>query len=616
MTTRVSLSLITTVVAAALLAACGGGTSPSPAAPASSAATSGSGTQVAAGTITGFGSVIVDGVRYDDSGATVTAGDDDASPGSLSLSALRLGMRVEIKADDDGRASAVTVSSEVLGRIASVSPTGFTVAGQEVRVSADPAAPTVFEGVAGLAGLAVNDFVEVHGTRDAAGAVLASRVERKDASAAVAIRVVGTVAGLDASAKTFRLGGLTVRWDATTRLRPTGISPADGQRVAVWSDVAIGTGDTLLAKSIVVRRSGLANNDAARVGGLVSALDFGAKRFRVDGVDVDASAASFSKGAATDLADGRRVRVRGTFVSGVLEAAEVRFVKDQGDAAVELTGVVTDFALQQFKVRGVPVDVSGTGIEYRGGTVANLGDGVLVKIEGEVVGSAVKPRSVEFVTSADTRSRWLFGEVGRYDATAGTFGLMGLDATLASGATFRNADGGTATRADFGNGDRVQVRGAFAAGVFVVGEVVFRPGVSLVVDGVEGSAYDVDLAAGTFRLNGTLVRIGATTVFTTSREALLNGVKVEVEGTVGGGELVATKVEIKTQGGDGARVRGPLTDFVSSADFRVAGQRVDASAAVLEPTGATLSAASEGRSVDAEGSMVAGVLRASKLRLR
>ena len=80
--------------------------------------------------------------------------------------------------------------------------------------------------------------------------------------------------------------------------------------------------------------------------------------------------------------------------------------------------------------------------------------------------------------------------------------------------------------------------------------------------------------------------------------------------------MVATKVEIKTQGGDIARVRGSLTDFVWSANFRAAEQRVDASAAVLEPAGATLTAASEGRSVEAEGSMVLGVLKATTLRLR
>ncbi|RPH44992.1 MAG: hypothetical protein EHM87_08305, partial [Burkholderiales bacterium] len=303
MTTPASLRLLAAAVASALLAACGGGGTPAGSTATTAAATATSGAQVAAGTITGFGSVIVDGVRYDDAGATVKSEDDAASPRTVSLSDLKLGMQVEVKADDAGRATLVTISSEVLGRIASISTTGFTVAGQDVRISTDPASPTVYEGVAGLSGLAVNDLVEVHGTRDAAGAVLASRVERKDPAATVSIRVVGTVAGLDATAQSFRLGGLTVRWDAATRLLPTGIAPADGQRVAVWTDAAIGADGTVLAKSIVVRRSGLANNDAARIGGLVRSLDFGSKRFKVDGVDVDASAASFAKGTASDLAD-------------------------------------------------------------------------------------------------------------------------------------------------------------------------------------------------------------------------------------------------------------------------------------------------------------------------
>jgi hypothetical protein len=616
MTARTTLQLLGTAIAAALLAACGGDGGTSAAAVSPTTTPVASGTQIATGTITGFGSVIVDGVRYDDSGATVKAEDDAAAPQAVSLSDLKLGMRVELKADDDGRTSAVTVSSEVVGRIRSLSKTGFVVAGQTVVVSEDPAAPTVFEGVSGLAGLAVADVVEVHGVRDASGAVLASRIERKDPSSAVVIRVVGTVAEVDATARSFRLAGLTVRWDASTRLLPAGTAPTAGQRVAVWTDVAIGADDTVLAKSIVVRRSALANNDSARVGGVVRALDFGAKRFRVDGVDVDAATASFSKGTAADLAEGRRVRIRGTFVDGVLKASEVRFVREQGDASVELTGVVTDFAMQQFKVRGVPVDVSGTGIEYRGGTVANLGDGVLIRIEGEVAGSLVRPRSVEFVTSADARSRWLFGEVATYDVAAGTFGLMGLDAKLAATTTFRNADGSTADRASFGNGDRVRVRGAFVAGVFVVTEVMFRPAVQTEVDDVEGSAYDVDLAAGTFRLNGTLVRIGPSTVFTASRDALRDGVKVEVQGAIVAGELVATRVEIKTPGGEIVRVRGPLTDFVSSTSFRVAGQRIDASTASLEPSGTTLTSASEGRSVEAEGTVVEGVLKATRLRLR
>jgi hypothetical protein len=597
------------------LAACGGG-GDGTSAGAGTPTTAGSGTQLASGAITGFGSVIVEGVRYDDSAAVIKFEDDSASPRSAAVSALRLGMQVEVLADDTGRARAVTVASEVYGRIDALASDGFTVAGQTVKVSTDAANPTVFEGVSGLSGLATGDFVEVHGKRDAANAVVASRVERKDPSGLAAIRVAGTVAALDATARTFTVGGLAVRYEATTRVLPAGTTLANGVRVAVWTDTAI-VGNTLTAKSVVVKRHNLAPNDLARIGGLVRSLDFAARTFKVDGIDVDASAAAFVKGTAADLAAGRKVRVRGSFAAGTLKATEVRFVKDQGDANVELTGVVTDFAgTGSFKVRGVPIDAARAGIEFKNGSSTNLANGVLVKIEGDVGGSVVQPREIEFVTTQDAQSRWLFGEVSGYDSGSGAFRLMGLDARLAGSATLRNGDGTPAARADFGNDDRVQIRGAFESGVFIVSEVVFRPGLQVAVDGVEGIAYEVDLSAGVFRLNGTLVRIGPATVFEVSRETLRNGVKVEVRGAVVGGQLIATRVEIKTaDAGDAGRVKGMVTDFVSTASFRVAGQQVDGGAARFEPAGSGAASIANGRFVEVEGSVVAGVLKAVKVEL-
>lgn len=616
--TRPALTVLAVAATAALLGACGGGGSNVAAGTGGTGAPATSGSQqLAAGTITGFGSVIVDGVRYDDSAATVKVERDPASTSSGSLGELKLGMRVEVKADDDGKATEVTVASEVVGRIVSVSATGFVVAGQTVRVSTDAASPTVFEGVGNLEGLVVGDLVEVHGTRDVDDAIVATRIERKDPSAAISIRVVGTVSALKADAKTFSIGGLTVTWTEATRRLPAGVVLADGLRVAVWTDTAIGADGTMSAKSIVVRRPAAADSTTARVGGAVRALDVAAKTFKVDGIDVDASAATFRKGSAADLANGRKVRVRGTFVAGVLKATEVQFVKDRDDAAVALTGVVTDFAGTVFKVRGVPVDVSGPDIRYEHGDAANLADGVLVKIEGAVDADAVKPTKVEFVTNDDARSRWLSDEVSQWDPAAGTFRLMGLDARLAPDASFRRADGSTATPADFGDGERVRVRGTLVSGVFVVSEVVFQSARAPTVTSVEGIAYDVDLEANRFRLNGAVVRIEPTTVFEGRRENLRNGVRVEVTGTLAEGEIVASKVEFEGKpDGDAARMRGPLTDFVSESDFRVAGQRVDASAASIDPEGSTLSAESQGRVVEVVGPVVDGVLKATRLRFK
>ena len=115
---------------------------------------------------------------------------------------------------------------------------------------------------------------------------------------------------------------------------------------------------------------------------------------------------------------------------------------------------------------------------------------------------------------------------------------------LGASTSYRNADFSAAGIADFGNGDRVQVRGQWRAGVFEVSEVVFRPGVAIVITRTGGSAYSVEATAGAFRLNGVLVTTDGETTFTGRREDLRNGATVIVEGRLEGGRLVAISVEI------------------------------------------------------------------------
>ena len=122
--------------AAMLVAGCGGG-GDAPTSPSSASTTA---TSYAAGAIGGFGSVIVNGVRFDDSKAQVS--DDDGSPATSS--ALRLGMRVEIQGgavSDDGtgpRATAneIRFGSELLGPVSAIDTTtkSLVVLGQTVLV--------------------------------------------------------------------------------------------------------------------------------------------------------------------------------------------------------------------------------------------------------------------------------------------------------------------------------------------------------------------------------------------------------------------------------------------------------------------------------------------------
>jgi hypothetical protein len=187
---------------ALLLTACGGGVETGGTGPTGS---------YVEGPISGFGSIVVAGVRFDDAAARI----EDADGTLRSRDELRLGMRVEVDAGviaDDGSggrvatATRVRFAADLLGPVtAAFDAQGLiAVLGQAVRVT--PA--TVVDGVAGgVPALAVGEIVEVHGFIDR-GLLLdryvATRIERRSATPP-AFRVRGFVRELAGS--TLRIGG-------------------------------------------------------------------------------------------------------------------------------------------------------------------------------------------------------------------------------------------------------------------------------------------------------------------------------------------------------------------------------------------------------------------------
>ncbi|WP_374401484.1 DUF5666 domain-containing protein [Niveibacterium sp.] len=604
---------IATLATGIVLAACGGGGG-------GDSGVGSGGTGVApngfsSGTVTGFGSVIIDGVRFDDSSASIDIERDPSSPTAGTSSDVKLGMKVETELNPNDTIKHLTVAPELIGRITSLSGTGFVAAGQTVVISTDPATPTVFEGASGLSDLAVGDIVEVHGARDASGAIVATRVERKDPTITL-VRVVGIVSALDSTAKTFTIGTLTVDYSGAVVL-PATATLTEGQRVAVWSNVAVSGAGVLKAKAVRIKNPSIADGAKVRLGGLVAELDTTNVTFKLAGVSVDAKSAAFEKGTVADLANGRAVRVEGTWSAGKVVASKVKFVRDEGDAEVSLTGAITDFvSISSFKLRGVPVDASSA--TFSGGTADNLANGVLVKIEGAYEAGVVKATSLSFSTTPDGGNRTFPGKVNSYNATTGNFRLSGFDMIfhVTDTTVYTNANGSAASVDDLANGKRILVRGSFSAGVLVVSEVKFVPDAGMSVR-LEGLLYALDATAKTFELNGVMVSWGDSTAFEfengnpASPSDLKNGVKVEVTGTVSSGKVLATKIEIKRSDLPTiAEVRGAITDFVSATDFKVAGQKVTTTDTTVFKDG-LVGALANGRIVEVRGTLNAGLLTAT-----
>ncbi|MGB7184928.1 MAG: DUF5666 domain-containing protein [Burkholderiaceae bacterium] len=389
------IRVMAVLIAGAALAACGGTDNNS------AGGVSAQTKETTTGAITGFGSVIVEGVRYDDTGATVEDEVDATNPAPGTLADLKLGMQVELEAQD-GRAKFIRIRPEVIGTVDAPTATGFIVLGQTVVVSDD----TVYAGATALADIVAGDSVKVHGQRDENGNIIASRIKRKDPTSLRFYRVAGTVDSVDADSKTFMIRALTVRWNDSTRISPAADQIVVGARVAVFSDTDAQSNE-LPARAIRIRTMDDEPDSVRRsIGGMIQDYEVGTPTFRLRGVTVNFTPETkFENGTESDLADGRKILVRGTFSPRgenrrVIEATEIRFHHTH-EHRNSLHGAISDYDStdMSFMLRGVKVDASNDAVEYIGGDASLLGNGVNVKVIGSVDGDMVAAKIIKFVTA-------------------------------------------------------------------------------------------------------------------------------------------------------------------------------------------------------------------------
>lgn len=384
------LAALLTAGLMASLVACGGGGGSS-----AGVGTGGTGSY-AVGSVSGFGSVIVNGVRYDDDSASVY--DDDGN--SVDSSDLALGMVVEIRgsvSDDglSGTATSVSYFSELKGPVTAVDVGAgtLTVFGQVVNVNAT----TVFEDVGGLADIALGNVVEVYGLPDASGGITATRIEREALTVGAFggdFRVRGAVASLTGTApdRRFTVGTVTVTTNGSTQVDGTLV---DGAYVSVRLNKTVaGDGSYAAVRVKVKTRSYEDGVNEAEIEGLVSDFTSLAAPFKVNGYPVQlGTSVTYEDGVAGDLANDARVEVKGEVVAGVLLVRKVEFDHedddggiDGSDAPFEFNGVATCSQTPCGNPTGT-IDVHGVTVQYDaltrfedGVTTTNL-NGANVKVK-------------------------------------------------------------------------------------------------------------------------------------------------------------------------------------------------------------------------------------------
>jgi Domain of unknown function (DUF5666) len=499
----------------------------------------------------------------------------------------------------------------VIGPVTSVSASSVVVLGQAVRVNSDPASPTIFDGFATLSDLA-GAVVEVHGQRNSSAEIQATRIQLR--SSASVLRVVGTVT--DLANGTFKVGTLTIR-TASATVVPGGESVANGERVTAWTDQALVNGE-LVARVIRIGGTAIPEHAALTVEGLVTDFQT-ASNMRIGSIAVDASAAQYAGGVAADLRNGRSVRASGAFSGNVLRASRIEFLST-APARVELNGAVASFvdANSLFQVRGTSTKVTAQ-TTYVRGDASNLGNGVLVTVEGPVVNGVVEAATLEFLPPSAGIARVLFGTVTNPIVTAAdktkTFRLAPLpfDVKTTSTTSFKKG-----TVDDIVAGAGVKVDGTYDGLAFIAEEVQFTNNPSdpptFSIDGIASNVQP-----GSMVVDGKSVFLTPTTAYTPSQAALKNGVSVEIEAVKINGQLYANSVAIKEQASGSASARGIVSGRASdtTVEFLVGAQRVSvAGNPQVIPSNKAVKDIKNGNDLEIDGTIANGLLTATRIKFR
>jgi hypothetical protein len=459
--------LIPTILlaAAAALVACGGGSGMS-----GTSTAPGTVPVMATGTITGFGSIYLNGVHFKTTSATIRKNGQ-----VVAQSALKVGEIARIKgskndADATGNADSVDVDESVVGPIATITGNTLTVLGQTVKIDSGTSFSSDVK-PADIGGLNVKDFVAVSGLTAADGSITATRIDREASGGN--LQVLGTVASVDTMHTTFMINALIVNYSTTANLTGfTGGQPANGDLVEVQGTMFDGT--TLTATRVDKQMSDeeqAGNHEDMELEGLITAFT-SATDFKVADEPVTTTTATvYRNGTAADLALNVKVEVEGSLNSSNVLVADVVSFHRNGGVELQSTVTAVDTTAGTLKVLGVEITVTpSTRLEDRSSTpvemfgLSNISVGDTVDVRGfenpAAKGTLVATRLEREPPSTEV-------EVGGAFAAdmSPQFKVFGITIN-ASSATLRDAAGMTLTLDAFlmqAVGQNVEVSGQLSA---------------------------------------------------------------------------------------------------------------------------------------------------------
>ena len=386
-----------------------------------------SGSVLYSGPVTGLGSIVVNGVRFETIGAKVHEADDPYGAASYP-DQIKLGMTVSVEGSADeaqgsGTAGTIRLDGGIRGPVSAIDTAANTlvVSGQSIKVDATT---TVFQGAAGLSGLSTSSWVEVYGLPQSDGTFLATRVEAYASQSALATSypkastypvslrgIVGTSAANSFTLSNGDNGTITVNYRAADVL-PAGAAITVGSSVRVLAGAFADAAAVTAAKVLVLSPSSLlaesslttaSTGAAVKLKGVVDSIS--GNSIVVSGTRVDLAHAAMPDGMPVK---GQVVEVRGPLSNGTLIAGKLEFedrlttyTAQSGGTTIpvsyrqELYGTISGYTSgsNTFTVQGVTVKVdSATRYEHGYSTLA---DNMYVEVKGVLDNGALLAGKVE-----------------------------------------------------------------------------------------------------------------------------------------------------------------------------------------------------------------------------
>jgi len=314
------------------------------------------------GSITGFGSIFVNGVKYETGGSTTVSQNGN----SLLVSDLKLGMTVTVRGTLNnnaitGTADTVAITSELDGPISAApiednttNTKSFIVLGRSVIISPSS---TVFDGSSfSYTNVAQSDVVEIHGYLNNNGTLIATRIEKTGTlslgSTQVEINgILDTI--LSSVSFTLNVNGnmITVNHSGSTNY-----SGLIGQAFRIEGTI---TNTSEISASSINQQSGILNNqdNEVEIEGIITNY-VSDSNFKINGIQVNAGSATLNPGTLV-LANDVKVEVEGTYntTSNTLIASEVESETTEIKISTTVSSVNTSTGTITLDYNGQPVDV-------------------------------------------------------------------------------------------------------------------------------------------------------------------------------------------------------------------------------------------------------------------